>query len=65
MKKILNKWQVSLSLKEDFRRMDRGWKIFEFAIVKWTRWPEGMMATKNNYKGFIIRFAIWFPIDRY
>ncbi len=65
IKPILNKWQSTLSLKRNWATMERGWKIFEFGIFKFIQLPDrGVTIGKEDYKGFIIRFAIWFPFDR-
>ena len=65
MKTVLNKWQVEISVKKDYQFMDRGWKKAIFGIFKiHTKPEEGMMFTKNHYKGFRFSFYIWFPIDR-
>jgi len=65
MKPLLNKWQIFCKpYMRDFMRGDRGWKIFEFGIVKLTQMPEyGQAISSYHYKGFIIRFAYWLPID--
>lgn len=64
-KPILNKWQITISLVKDYRIYERGWKIFEFGIFNLKAIPpQGEELWKKYYKGFIIRFAIWFPIER-
>lgn len=64
MKPILNKWQLFISLNRDYRYIERGWKIFQIAIIKIIKKPEkGVMINKSDYKGFWIKFAVWFPFD--
>ena len=64
-KRILNKWQITLKLHRDVLRIERGWKYFEFGIFK-LKWipEEGEILRKSHYSGFIIKFFIWFPIER-
>lgn len=62
-----NKWQFLFNLGRDYRRMtEAGWHTLEFGILKFHRFPEeGGMYSPKDYKGFVIRFMFWFPIDRY
>jgi hypothetical protein len=47
-----------------FRMDGKGWHTFELGLIKIKQIPEpGTMLRKEDYKGFIIRFAYWFPID--
>jgi len=42
-----------------------GWRIFELGCIKIIQMPEpGEQIHKKLYKGFIIRFAYWLPVDR-
>lgn len=61
------KWQLLFNIGRDYRRMiEVGWHTFEFGIVKFHRFPEqGEAYGPKDYKGFIIRFMFWLPIDRY
>ncbi len=57
-------WYFSLSVRKDYRSMERGWRIFEFAFFKWRKMPDaGCLISKENYFGLFIRFAFWFPIE--
>lgn len=60
-----NKWQIELSLKRDYNRCPPvGWRILSFGIYKITNYPEeGARLTKENYKGFLIRLYVWFPVE--
>lgn len=60
-------WQFLFNIGKDFRRMtETGWHTFEFGILKFHSFPDnGATYSHSNYKGFIIRFMFWFPIDRY
>jgi len=65
MKKTLNKWQIGMSLVKDYRSMEMGWKIFNFYFINLKSIPDqGEMLHKRNYKGFIIKFAVWIPFDK-
>lgn len=60
------KWQFKLSIKPDYRRMDAGWKVFVFGIFKFKHLPPmGEIVQKCCYKGFLIKFRIWLPIEKY
>ena len=64
MKPVLNKWQAVWYFGKDYRTMERGWKQVEFGILNLQHFPEsGVMIHKNMYKGFLLRFYIWLPID--
>jgi hypothetical protein len=66
MKKVINEWQIHFKFGRDYRTLERGWKIIEFGIIKFINFPkEGFEISKQNYKGFLIRFMAWFPIDKY
>lgn len=44
---------------------DRGWKVFQFGIINLKQLPpQGANIYSEYYKGFIIKFAVWFPFDR-
>jgi hypothetical protein len=60
------KWQIIFKpWNRDFMRGDRGWKIFEFGIFKFKEMPDyGQAISSYQYRGFIIRFSYWFPIDK-
>lgn len=60
-----NKWQFLFSISRNYVRMpEMGWHTFEFGIFKFIQFPEqGGMISPKDYKGFIIRFMFWFPID--
>jgi len=62
---ITNKWQITYGITKDYKRRDRGWNIFLFGIVNLKSLPpEGARMTKEYYKGIIINFAFWFPIEK-
>lgn len=64
MKRIINKWQIHWYFGREWEKMDRGWKKVSFGIFKVHTLPEeGAMLSKRMYKGFLIKFCIWFPID--
>lgn len=64
MKKILNKWQIHFYFGRDYQCYERGWKKFEFGILKIKRIPdEGESLHKQLYDGFITKFYLWLPID--
>lgn len=60
-----NRIQFLFNISRDYRRLsDYGWHLFEFGIFKFVRFPEeGGMISPKDYKGFIIRFMFWLPID--
>lgn len=62
---LLNRLYVWLSVERNYTRMDSmGWRVFEFAImIPRTKPHEHGYFTKENYWGFVRRFAFWFPID--
>ena len=68
MKPLLNKWQFWCKpFGRDFYRTGGGygWHIFELGFISIHTMPiQGEMCTKRHRKGFIVRFAYWFPIDR-
>ena len=44
---------------------EMGWHLFDFGIIKIHTMPkDGESLGKSQYKGIIIRFSYWFPIDR-
>jgi len=66
MKKTL-KWQIWFRPfeKSYFRMSEMGWHLFDFGIIKIHTMPkDGESLGKSQYKGIIIRFSYWFPIDR-
>lgn len=66
MKPITDKWQFALSLQRDWSRMESGWKVFTFGIFNFIRLPHGGATYgKDDYKGFIIKFRIWLPVEKY
>lgn len=65
MKPILNKWQITYAIHKDMMRLDRGWNCFRFGIFKLINIPhQGERIRKSDYKGFILNFLFWFPIER-
>lgn len=61
------KWQLWCKpFQIDYMRGgDRGWKIFELGCIKLKEFPEaGQAISSYQYKGFVIRFAYWLPVDR-
>lgn len=69
MKKTLNKWQWwfnPININQSWAYRDgQGWHIFSAGIIKIHTLPgEGEAIGKSDYKGFIIRFCYWFPIDK-
>lgn len=64
MKKIKNKWQCHFRFGHDPRFLEQGWREVQFGILNIVDFPpEGQYLTKKYYKGFLIKFKIWFPID--
>lgn len=64
IEKELNKWQIVSYFGRDYRVIERGWKEIRFGIINFHQFPlEREMISKKNYRGFILRFFIWFPID--
>lgn len=64
MKKILNKWQAHFYFGRNHCTDERGWKTVEFGILKFIFLPrEGEWMGKEHYKGFFVKFYIWFPVD--
>lgn len=64
MRPIINKWQFALNLSKDYYHMESGWRIFTFGIAKFTTIPkQGERYNKSNYKGFILKLRVWFPIE--
>lgn len=62
--KKLNKWQYDFYFGRDYRIFERGWKIVRFGIFNIHTMPEeGYVLQKKHYKGFILKFYIWLPID--
>lgn len=52
---------------QDYMRLPTlGWHIFELGIIKIHKYPEDgqSIGKPEHYKGFIIKFAWWFPIDK-
>lgn len=67
MKPILHKWQFWCRLFDTdyYIQGTRGWHIFNAGFIKLHTMPDaGQMVDKKMYKGFAIKFAWWFPIDR-
>ena len=67
IKRLLNEWQWGVSFHRDWRTLERGWKVFEVWVLKFTYLPElstGEHFRKEWYEGFHLRFAVWFPVDR-
>lgn len=62
----LNRPYVWVALERPWdRHYDMGWNNFELAFIWPTRKPDAAeMMTANHYRGFIWRFAFWFPITR-
>lgn len=64
--RLLNKWQFVHSLSTDYRYMREGWKVCQIGIFKLTSFPrEGVIPDRKHYKGFLLRFKIWFPVDKF
>lgn len=65
-KKVLDKWQLVLTASGDFRYKGDGWRVVDFGIFKLLSLPDdGIRPSRKYYKGFWIRFRIWFPIEKY
>jgi hypothetical protein len=67
MKPLLNKWQLWCRPFEPIftRFMDGGWHVFDAGIIKIHTMPkEGEALGREHYRGVIIRFSYWLPIDR-
>ena len=62
----LNKWQLIWYFGLDYNTRERGWRIVRFGIIKIHTTPaEGCLLDKSNYRGFIIAFRLWLPIEKY
>jgi len=60
------KWQIWFRIDKDIKRMERGWRIFDFAILKFVEFPQqGEVIQRKHYKGIKILFAFWLPIESY
>jgi len=65
--KNTQKWQWWFKpFSKVYYRLDGpGWHLFYAGIIKIHTIPQGGQALgKEDYKGVIIRFMWWFPIDR-
>ena len=64
MKKEINKWQLMWRFGRDCTVRARGWNEVNFGIFNLHHFPaEGEMVTKRFYRGFIIRFYVFLPIE--
>lgn len=64
MIKQINRWQVHGFFGRCPYTMERFAKRVEFGILNIHTMPEqGEALWKAHYKGFIIKFYIWLPID--
>lgn len=67
-KRILNKWQWGAKINKQNQydpRYTMGWHTFELWFLKFVYFPEeGEMIQKKHYKGFLLKFNFWFPIDK-
>lgn len=60
------KWQFWIKpFERNYARFsEQGWHVFYAGLIKIHTMPkEGEGLGKEQYHGFIIRFAYWFPID--
>ena len=63
IKKEINKWQFYFCFGTNPCMIENGWKQVSFGIFKIHTLPEqGEMLYNKHYKGFLIKFNIWFPI---
>lgn len=61
---VPQKWYWWLEVRRAYFRIDpMGWRIFEFAFISPNKVPEEG-ETMHDYRGFILRFSFWFPIER-
>lgn len=61
----ITKWHFDLSIGRDVMRMERGWKIFNFSLFRWKQLPEqGERIQSKHYRGILIQFAFFFPIEK-
>lgn len=64
MKKEAYKWQFHFTFGRDYQTHERGWKMVEFGILNLHLFPEpGEMLQRRHYRGFLLKFYIWFPLD--
>ena len=64
MRPALNKWQFHGYFGRCNYTMERFAKQVEFGFLKiHTKPEEGCALTKYHYKGFLIKFFIWLPVD--
>lgn len=61
----LKKLYFWLSIERSLLRMDpMGWHVFELGVMYPFKLPaEYEFFTSEHYRGFVWRFAFWFPID--
>lgn len=65
-KKVLDKWQLVLTVDHDFRYRFDGWRVLDFGIFKLSSLPDdGIIPDKRHYKGFWVRFRFWLPFEKY
>lgn len=63
--KLNNKWQIFFQLSRDVVRRETGWKQIVFGIFKLHTMPmEGERINKGLYKGFILNYRFFFPIEK-
>jgi ABC-type antimicrobial peptide transport system permease subunit len=62
---LAGKWQVYANIGRDYMRLESGWRIVGFGILKINIVPKiGAMLEKKDYNGFLIQYRVWFPIER-
>lgn len=65
LKPIIGKWQLVFSSTKDYQSFQRGWHIATWGIVKIVQMPDqGATIGPRDYKGFLLRFFYFTPIDR-
>lgn len=58
-------WQFTFWFSRDVLRYNPGWKMAGIGLIKITKFPpEGEILTRKYYKGFLLRWRYWLPIER-
>lgn len=65
LKQILNKWQFLFLITKDYSKIEAGWRVFKLGLVNLKSIPDNsFQLRKENYRGFIIQFRFWFPLEK-
>lgn len=65
IRRKLNKWQLVFDVSSRLEYRNYGWRSCWFGIIKLTSFPdEGEMVQNTNYKGMLLRFMYWLPVQK-